>query len=105
MLIALGALVIGSVGLFFGRLIKAAVSRQREYLADASAVQFTRNPDGIAGALKKIGGLGGRITNGDTGSRNRQSHVLWQCLPVALVPALCDASAAGRTDQADRSTL
>jgi hypothetical protein len=57
MLIALGALVIGSVGLFFGRLIKASVSRQREYLADASAVQFTRNPDGIAGALKKIGGL------------------------------------------------
>ena len=38
-------------------LIKAAVSRQREYLADASAVQFTRNPDGIAGALKRIGGL------------------------------------------------
>jgi Zn-dependent protease with chaperone function len=57
MLIALGALVIGSVGLFFGKLIKASVSRQREYLADASAVQFTRNPDGIAGALKKIGGL------------------------------------------------
>ena len=50
--------VIGYVGVFFGRLIKAAVSRQREYLADASAVQYTRNPDGIAGALKKIGGLG-----------------------------------------------
>ena len=42
---------------FFGNLIKAAVSRQREFLADASAVQFTRNPDGIAGALKKIGAL------------------------------------------------
>ena len=56
-LIGLGALVIGSIGLFFGRMIKAAVSRQREYLADASAVQFTRNPGGIAGALKKIGGL------------------------------------------------
>jgi hypothetical protein len=43
----------------------AAVSRQREYLADASAVQFTRNPDGIGGALKKIGGLaaGSRIDN------------------------------------------
>jgi hypothetical protein len=53
------------VGAFFGRLIMAAVSRQREYLADASAVQFTRNPDGIAGALKKIGGLaeGSRIDN------------------------------------------
>ena len=41
-------------GLFFARLIKAAVSRQREFLADASSVQFTRNPDGIAGALDQI---------------------------------------------------
>jgi Zn-dependent protease with chaperone function len=49
--------VIGYVGIFFGHLIKSAVSRQREFLADASAVQFTRLPDGIAGALKKIGGL------------------------------------------------
>ena len=48
--------IIGYVGVFFGRLIKAAVSRQREFLADASAVNYTRNPDGIAGALKKIGG-------------------------------------------------
>jgi Zn-dependent protease with chaperone function len=46
--------VIGYVGLFFARLIKAAVSRQREFLADASSVQFTRNPDGIAGALDQI---------------------------------------------------
>lgn len=52
--IALAVMLIGYVGLFFGRLIKAAVSRQRELLADASAVQFTREPDGIAGALKKI---------------------------------------------------
>lgn len=49
--------VIGYIGVFFGRLIKAGVSRQREYLADASSVQFTRNPTGIAGALKKIGGF------------------------------------------------
>lgn len=57
-LIAIGAAlyVIGYVGRFFGQVIKSAVSRQREYLADASAVQFTRNPKGIAGALKKIGG-------------------------------------------------
>jgi Zn-dependent protease with chaperone function len=57
--------VIGSIGLLFGRLIKASLSRQREYLADASAVQFTRNPDGIAGALKKIAQLtyGSRIQN------------------------------------------
>ena len=49
---------VGYVGAFFGNLIKAAVSRQREYLADAAAVQFTRNPEGIASALKKIGGHG-----------------------------------------------
>ena len=51
-----GLLVIGYAGSFFGQWIKAIVSRQREYLADSSAVQFTRNKDGIAGALKKIGG-------------------------------------------------
>jgi Zn-dependent protease with chaperone function len=57
MIIGLGLAVLGAVGLFFARLIKAGVSRQREYLADASAVQFTRNPGGIANALKKIGGF------------------------------------------------
>lgn len=54
--IGVGLLAIGYLGQFFGNLIKAAVSRQREYLADASAVQFTRNPTGIANALKRIGG-------------------------------------------------
>ena len=54
-LIALAVLVIGYVGLFFGRLIQAAVSRSRESLADASAVQFTRDPHGLRGALVKIG--------------------------------------------------
>ena len=53
-MLGLGLVVIGFVGTFFGNLIKAAVSRQREFLADASAVQFTRNPDGIAGALMQI---------------------------------------------------
>ena len=56
-LIGLVLVVVGFTGVFFGRLIKSAVSRQREFLADASAVQFTRNPDGIVGALKKIGGV------------------------------------------------
>ncbi len=56
-LVGLALIVIGGVGVFFGRLIQAAVSRQREFLADASSVQFTRNPAGLAGALKKIGGL------------------------------------------------
>jgi Zn-dependent protease with chaperone function len=45
---------IGGIGLFCGRLIKSAVSRQREFLADASAVQFTRNPDGITSVLHKL---------------------------------------------------
>jgi len=53
-LVAIAVMLVGYIGLFFGRWIKSAVSRQREYLADASAVQFTRDPDGIAGALKKI---------------------------------------------------
>lgn len=56
--------ILGYAGVFVGRLIKSAISRQREFLADASAVQFTRNPLGLARALKKIGGL-------DDGSRIR----------------------------------
>jgi Zn-dependent protease with chaperone function len=57
-LAALVVLVLGWIGLFFGRLIQAAVSRNRESLADASAVQFTRDPQGLRGALVKIGALG-----------------------------------------------
>lgn len=53
----LALMLIGSIGAFIGGLIKAAVCRQREYLADASAVQFTRNPDGIGGALKRIAAI------------------------------------------------
>ncbi len=63
MALGLGLVVVGYLGVFFGRLIKAAVSRQREYLADASAVQFTRQTDGIGGALKKIGGYGAQVAH------------------------------------------
>ena len=56
MIVGLGLAVLGWIGLFCARLVKAAVSRQREFLADASAVQFTRQSEGIASALKKIGG-------------------------------------------------
>ncbi len=56
MMIGLGLALLGWIGVFFARLIKAAVSRQRETLADAAAVQFTRQTDGLANALKKIGG-------------------------------------------------
>ena len=66
-LIALAVLIIGYVGLFFGRLIQAAVSRSRESLADASAVQFTRDPSGLRGALVKIGAnsAGSRVGNAE----------------------------------------
>ncbi|MGH2601927.1 MAG: M48 family metallopeptidase, partial [Dehalococcoidia bacterium] len=67
-LVALVMLICGYVGVLVGRLIKAAVSRQREFLADASAVQFTRQTSGIAGALKKIGGL-------ESGSKLRSGKV------------------------------
>lgn len=58
LLTGLAMLAIGGIGFICGRLIKSAVSRQREFLADASAVQFTRNPQGIGNALRKIGGYG-----------------------------------------------
>ncbi len=56
LVIGLGLVILGGIGIFFARAIKASISRQREYLADASAVQFTRQSTGIASALKKIGG-------------------------------------------------
>lgn len=65
--LGLAMMVIGLIGVFFGRIIKSAVSRQREHLADAAAVQFTRNPSGLAGALKKIAGY-------SAGSRVRDPH-------------------------------
>jgi Zn-dependent protease with chaperone function len=59
-LTGLGLLLIGSIGVFFGRMLQSAISRQRELLADASAVQFTRDTNGLVGALKKIGGAHSR---------------------------------------------
>ncbi len=57
-LLGIALIILGGIGVFFGRLIQAAVSRQREFLADASSVQFTRNPVGLSGALQKIGRYG-----------------------------------------------
>ncbi len=71
------AVVVGSIGVFFGRLIKAAVSRQRELLADASAVQFTRQTAGLAGALKKIGGVAEGSCLHDRASAEEVSHMLF----------------------------
>lgn len=67
LLAALVVMILGYVGLFLGRLLQAAVSRSRESLADASAVQFTRDPDGLRGALVKIGALsaGSRLQDAD----------------------------------------
>src|SRR5688572_7945714 len=56
-LVAVAIMAIGYLGVFVGRLLQAAVSRHREKLADASAVQFTRNPQGLVGALLKIAGV------------------------------------------------
>jgi len=56
MLAAIAIMALGYIGVFFGRLLQAAVSRHRERLADASSVQFTRNPQGLTGALLKIAG-------------------------------------------------
>lgn len=74
---ALVLVVLGFVGQFFAGLIKAAVSRQREWLADASAVQFTRQTIGLEGALKKIAGLptGSALTNQHGASQ--VSHMLF----------------------------
>jgi Zn-dependent protease with chaperone function len=74
---ALVAMVVGYVGLFFARMIKAGVSRARETLADASAVQFTRQTQGLAGALKKIAGLeeGSRLN--DRADAEEASHMLF----------------------------
>src|SRR6056297_158869 len=76
LVIGVGLFLIGSIGVLFARLIKAGVSRQREYLADASAVQFTRQTQGIAGALKKIAGasVGSRFRAADP---EEVSHMLF----------------------------
>ncbi len=74
--IGLGLMIIGYAGTFFGNLIKAAVSRQREFLADASAVKFTRNPDGIGGALKKLGGYVGG-SQMDVANASEFSHMFF----------------------------
>ncbi|HIM67804.1 MAG TPA: Zn-dependent protease with chaperone function [Verrucomicrobia bacterium] len=76
-IIGLGLMATSGLGILMGNLIKSAVSRQREYLADSSAVQFTRNPEGLAGALKKIGALssGSRLLN--TPNAAEASHMFF----------------------------
>src|SRR5690606_28428377 len=73
--LGVGFVLIGSIGLFATRLIKAGVSRERERLADASAVQFTRDASGLASALKKIAGFGGRLKAVET---EEVAHMLFE---------------------------
>jgi Zn-dependent protease with chaperone function len=76
LLLGVGLTAIGYIGQLTGRMIKAAISRQREYLADASAVQFTRDKDGIGGALKKIAAWTHGSTLTDAGAEE-VSHMLF----------------------------
>ena len=87
----------GYLGVFFGKLIKSAISRQREFLADASSVQFTRNPGGIAGALKKIGGLSRGLADSRRPRRGNQPHVLRRRLCRHVFQSFRHAPAAGRS--------
>ncbi|WP_144822331.1 M48 family metallopeptidase [Marinobacter piscensis] len=79
--------VIGYVGVFSGRLIQAAVSRQRESLADASSVQFTRNPEGIGGALFKIAAQSSHLES--TGHASNMNHMCFgEAVPMKLAGLL-----------------
>jgi Zn-dependent protease with chaperone function len=77
LVIAIALVVLGFVGQFFAGLIKAAVGRQREWLADASSVQFTRQTTGLVGALKKIAGLSDGSTLSDKHGAKQVSHMLF----------------------------
>ena len=94
---------VGYIGVVFGNLIKSAVSRQREFLADASAVQYTRYPAGIVGAMKKMGGLpqGSRIRHPQAAEI---SHMFFgdACAGSFLRP-VCHAPAVGGTHSGDRT--
>jgi Zn-dependent protease with chaperone function len=74
---AIAALILGFIGQFFAALIKAAVSRQREWLADASSVQFTRQTAGLSGALKKIAGVPTGSVLRDAHSERQINHMLF----------------------------
>lgn len=75
MFLGLALIVIGAIGIFFGRLIQAGLSRQRELLADASAVQFTRNPAALSSALQKIGAVGSQLGSAHAGEA---SHMYFE---------------------------
>lgn len=84
MLIGLAFLIVGWIGTFFGSMIKAAISRQREFLADASAVQFTRNDQGILGALLKIGASASKSLLYSNSAKEASHMMFGQCQAVGL---------------------
>ncbi len=77
LVLGISLIIIGYIGMIFGRMIQAAVSRQREYLADAAAVQYTRNPDGLAGALRKIASKTGSGSELEDGHAMELSHLFF----------------------------
>lgn len=85
--IGIALIAIGYAGTVCGNLIKAAVSRQREFLADAGAVQFTRNPEGIAGALKKIA-QGSAPQSVDAANAEQYSHFYFSGLRASFMSGL-----------------
>src|SRR5262249_55889297 len=105
LLLGLGLYVLGLAGAFFGWLIQAAVSRQREFLADASAVQFTRNPDGIGGALKKIGGMAEGATIANPPAQESHQIFLRRRLHPPSEQSVRHPPAVGRAHQAARSAI
>ncbi len=88
--VAIGAAlaVAGSLGWLGGRLLRAGVSRQREYLADAFAVQFTRLPSGLGNALRKVAGQVGRGERMASANAEVVSHLLLSADAVVPTPWL-----------------
>ena len=103
-LVGLALLAIGGLGVFFGKLIKSAVSRQREFLADASSVQFTRNPSvTFQRAAVKVGGMGSRI---DDPNAEDASHFLFRQRHARIFRRyVLHAPAAGRSHPRARPVL
>ena len=88
-MLGLALWLLGLLGALVAGFIKAAISRQKEYMADASAVQYTRSSDGIASALKVIGGyIPGTFVHGARAAEMSHIffcqilHPLWQVFPT-----------------------
>jgi Zn-dependent protease with chaperone function len=72
--LGIGIIAVGLITVFFGRVLQAAMSRQREYLADASAIQFTRHPDGLISAFNKLSKNSELSTKIDSDNTSEFSH-------------------------------